>query len=136
LIALTSAATEWLNTLIGIYRLAQAVTPLDDQESVPYSTILATKVKYPSFDDLALSDQRDLIAAGFLAVDRYNAASVLAHRTPYLLKEARDLRLSEQDALINTIAEIDACLRAARGQLGTTLSAPEHAGCTGSGRAG
>jgi hypothetical protein len=127
LIALTFAATEWLNTLIDLYRLVQAVTPLDDQESVPYSTILVTKVKHPSFDDLPLSDQRDLIAACFLAVDRYNAASVPAHRTPFLLKEARGLCLAEHDAIINVIAEIDASLRAARGQLSTPPAALAHA---------
>jgi hypothetical protein len=128
-IALTSVATEWLNTLVGLYRLVQEVTPLDDRESVPYSTILVTKVKYPSFDNLALSDQRDLIAACFLAVDRYNAADVPAHRTPYLLKEARGLRLAEHDAIINVIAEIDAELRAARDRE-SAVQAPleQHAG--------
>ncbi len=136
MIALASAATEWLNTLVGLYRLVQSATPLDDQDSIPYSTILVTKVKYPSFDDLALSDQRDLIAACFLAVDRYNAGSVPAHRTAYLLKEARGLRLAEHDAIINVIAEIDANLRAARCKLGTAPIAPECAGVAGPGRAG
>jgi len=119
MIALTSTTTDWLNTLIDVYHLVQTVTPPDDQESIPFSTILAIKVKYPTFDDLALSDQRDLIAASFIAVDRYNASSVPAYRTPYLLKEARSLRLSEHDAIINTVAEIDACLRTARGQAGS-----------------
>ena len=135
-IAPTSAATEWLNTLVGLYRLVQAVTPFEDQESVAYSTILVAKVKYPSFDDLVLSDQRDLITACFLAVDRYNAAAVPAHRTPYLLKEARSLRLAEYDAIINVIAEIDASLRTARSQTCVTPSvaapaagvSPVHAG--------
>lgn len=127
LIVLTSAATEWLNTLVGLYRLVQAVTPVEDEESIPYSTILVTKVKYPAFDDLPLSDQRDLIAACFLAVDRYNAADVPAQRTAYLLKEARSLQLTEQDAIINVIAEIDTSLRVARCQLSAAPPAHTHA---------
>lgn len=133
---LASAATDWLNTLIDLYRLVQAVTPLDDQESVPFSTILVTKVKHPSFDDMVISDQRDLIAACFLAVDRYNASSVPAHRTPYLLKEARSLRLSEHDAIINVIAEIDASLRTARGQPYAMPAMSEHGGSRDQVRAG
>jgi hypothetical protein len=116
MIAQTCSATDWLNIVIDIYLTVRAVTPPDDQESVGYSTILATKVKYQAFDDLELTDQRDLFAASFIAVDRYNSVRVPDHRTPYLLKEARGLRLAEHDAIINTIAEIDDSLRATRGR--------------------
>jgi hypothetical protein len=127
MIARVCSATDWLNTVVGIYRTVRAVTPLDDQDSVGYSTILATKIKYPAFDNLELTEQRDLFAAGFIAVDRYNAAGVPDHRTPYLLKEARGLRLAEHDAIINTIVEIDDNLRATRGGSPAAWRAPMDA---------
>ena len=114
MLAPTCSTTDWLNALSDIYQIVRDVTPAYDQDSVPFSTILAAKIKYPAFDELALTDQRDLIAACFIAVDRYNAGSIPEHRTPYLLKEARSLRLAEHDAIINTIGEIDARLRDAR----------------------
>jgi hypothetical protein len=109
-----SVATTWLNALVDIYHVVLDVTPADDQESVSFSTVLATKVKHPAFDTLPLSDQRDLLAACFIAVDRYNARHVPDHRTPYLLKEARSLGCGTLDAIIDLIGEIDADLRQTR----------------------